>query len=127
MSPAKTAEPIYCVILARDKMVCSCAPDEYDGMISTAARMRRSLPLLWQIIITRSHRIARCGLMLPVTAMSCAETPEQIEMPFGMWTQMDPRSHVLGEARIQPGKGQFLETSATSPGPSKQGPKLLGR
>jgi len=27
--------------------------------------------------------------------VSCAETAEPIEMPFGVWTRMRPRKHVL--------------------------------
>ena len=29
------------------------------------------------------------------TAVICAKTAEPIEMPFGLWTQMGPRNHVL--------------------------------
>jgi len=29
-------------------------------------------------------------------AMSCAKTAEPIEMPFGIWTRVGPRKHVLG-------------------------------
>jgi len=30
------------------------------------------------------------------TAVSCAKMAEPIEMPFGLWAQMDPRNRVLG-------------------------------
>jgi len=28
--------------------------------------------------------------------MSCAKAAEPIEMPFGIWTRVGPRKHVLG-------------------------------
>ena len=31
-----------------------------------------------------------------VTAVSLAKTAEPIEMPFGIWTRVSPRNHVLG-------------------------------
>jgi len=30
------------------------------------------------------------------SAVSCAKTAEPIKMPFGIWTRVDPRKHVLG-------------------------------
>jgi len=30
------------------------------------------------------------------TAMSCAKMAEPIEMPFGLWTRMGRKKHVLG-------------------------------
>jgi len=32
----------------------------------------------------------------PLSAVSCARTAEPIEMPFGIWTRVGPRKHVLG-------------------------------
>jgi len=37
-----------------------------------------------------------CPAMPDDTAVSCARMAEQIEMPFGLWTLVDPRKHVLG-------------------------------
>ena len=34
--------------------------------------------------------------------MSPAKTVEPTEMPFGLWTSWDPRSHVLGEGSNPP-------------------------
>jgi len=39
------------------------------------------------------------------TAVSLAKMAELIEMPFGMWTQVGRRNHVLDEARIPYRKG----------------------
>jgi len=36
-----------------------------------------------------------CSLSLSVTVMSLAETVEPITMPFGLWTWVCPRKHVL--------------------------------
>jgi len=33
--------------------------------------------------------------LLDIT-VSCAKTEEPIEIPFGLWIQVDPRNHVLG-------------------------------
>jgi len=68
------------------------------------------------------HRLAQgCGLLLPVfrvvcmsvcvdIIMSCAKTAELIKMPFGMWTRVGSRNHVLsGGSKIPQGKGQFLK------------------
>jgi len=35
------------------------------------------------------------SVCLSLTVVSPAKTPEPIEMPFGIWTRMDPRKHVL--------------------------------
>ena len=34
--------------------------------------------------------------------MSCAKTDEPIEMPFGLWTWVGPRNHVLGHGPDAP-------------------------
>jgi len=34
--------------------------------------------------------------------MFCAKMAESVEMPFGIWTQVGPRKHVLGEAAHWP-------------------------
>ena len=43
-----------------------------------------------------------------VTGMNPAKTAESIEMPFGMWTWVGPRNHVLnGRSGSFQGKGNF--------------------
>ena len=44
--------------------------------------------------ILRGIGMTRCKVYEP-SAMSCAKTAELIEMPFGVWTQMGPRKHVV--------------------------------
>ena len=39
--------------------------------------------------------------------MSWAQTPEPVDMPFGLWTWLGPRNHVLGGGFDPKGKGQF--------------------
>jgi len=50
------------------------------------------------------------GLMwfvhLSVTIDSSAKMAELIDMPFGIWTQVGPRNHVLGPVR--PCEGAFV-------------------
>ena len=36
------------------------------------------------------------------------KTAEPIEMPFGLWTPVDPRKHVLDGVQIPRAKGQLL-------------------
>ena len=38
-------------------------------------------------------------MCLLVTTVSCAKTAEPVEMPFGVWTRVGPRNHVLGRSR----------------------------
>jgi len=40
------------------------------------------------------------------TIMSCAKMDKPIKVQFGLSTQMGPRNHELGGARIFQGKGQ---------------------
>ena len=44
---------------------------------------------------------------LSVTIVSPAKTAEPIEMPFGLWTRIGPRNHVLDGIQVCRGKGQF--------------------
>jgi len=37
--------------------------------------------------------------------MNCVKTAEPIEMPFGLWTRVGPRNHVLDHGSITPGEG----------------------
>ena len=39
--------------------------------------------------------------------LSCAKTPEPIEMPFAMWTQVSTRNRVLAWEIFPPQKGHF--------------------
>jgi len=47
-----------------------------------------------------------CVCLLDTTE-SLTKTAEPIEMPFGLWTRVDPRNHVLGWGIIHQGKGPF--------------------
>jgi len=38
-------------------------------------------------------------MCLLVTTVSCAKTAEPVEMPFGVWTRVGRRNHVLGRSR----------------------------
>jgi len=40
--------------------------------------------------------------------MDCAKTDEPIEMPFGLWTRVGQRKHVLHGTQIPHAKGQSL-------------------
>jgi len=42
-----------------------------------------------------------------VTLLSPAKTAEPIEMPFGVWTRVGPRNHVLGGSRFPIWRGNF--------------------
>jgi len=67
----------------------------------------RSKPILGRIACTESKtRPTVTGVPWSVClfdiAMSCAKTDEPIEMPFGMWTRVSPRNHVLGGGAADP-------------------------
>jgi len=47
-----------------------------------------------------------------VTILSPAETAEPIEMPFGMWTWVGPRNHVLCEGERRAGHCKVTGISA---------------
>jgi len=42
-----------------------------------------------------------------VMIVSPAKMAEPIEMPFGVWTQVDPRNHLSNGSRSPQVKGQF--------------------
>ena len=44
---------------------------------------------------------------VPLTTVSPAKMAEPIEMPFGIWTQVDPRNYVSDGVQIPLGKGHF--------------------
>jgi len=44
---------------------------------------------------------------LSVTVVSPAKTDEPTEMPFGLWTRVGPRNHVLDAVQIPMGMGIF--------------------
>jgi len=46
------------------------------------------------------------------TVVGSAETAEPIEMPFGLRTRVDPRSHVLDGGPDLPWEGAFLGKGA---------------
>jgi len=48
------------------------------------------------------------SVCLLVTSVSPAKTAKLIEMPFGLWTWVGPRNHVLGGSQDPPrGRGNF--------------------
>jgi len=49
------------------------------------------------------------------TVVICVKAAEPIEMPFGLWTRVDPRKHVLDGAQIPHANGQ-LSGERTCPG-----------
>jgi len=64
------------------------------------------------------YYVRRCGLLLEmeyrglsvgltVTIVSGAKTAEPIEMPFGLWTRVGLRKHVLDKGSDSRCKGQF--------------------
>jgi len=46
------------------------------------------------------------------SAVSCAKTVEPIEMPFGLWTGIGARKHVLDRVQILHAKGHADDTVA---------------
>jgi len=58
---------------------------------------------MW-LIVTDPNSV----VCLSVTVVSPAKTAEPIEMPFGLWTLVGPRNHVLDGVKIAHVKGQFL-------------------
>jgi len=41
------------------------------------------------------------------TGVSCTQTAEPIEMPFGQQTRVSPRNHIFDGIQIPQGKGHF--------------------
>jgi len=48
------------------------------------------------------------GKDLPVVKCSCAKMAERIDMPFGIWTWVGPRNHVLEGVQIAPYEGAIF-------------------
>jgi len=48
------------------------------------------------------------SVCLSVTTMSPAETAEPIEIPFGMWTWVNPKNHVVDGVQISTREGTIL-------------------
>ena len=48
--------------------------------------------------------------------MSCEETAESIEMPFGMWTEVGPRNQALDGIQIATREGAILRAKTGPPG-----------
>jgi len=44
--------------------------------------------------------------------VTCAETAEPIEMPFGWWARVGPRNHVLDGGTDPPWEGAILRKAA---------------
>jgi len=40
--------------------------------------------------------------------MSCAKKDEPLELPFGLWTRLGARNHVLGEGQDSPEEGAIF-------------------
>ena len=49
-----------------------------------------------------------------VTIISSAKAAKLIELPFGLWTMVDPRNHVLGRGPDPPCKRAILRGDAVS-------------
>jgi len=44
------------------------------------------------------------SVCLSITIVSCTKTAEPIKMPFGLWTQVGPRKHVLDGILVHVGE-----------------------
>jgi len=55
----------------------------------------------------KGEGMARCKVQW-YSAVICAKTAEMIEMPFGLWTWVDSRKHVLDGAQMPHAKEQLL-------------------
>jgi len=55
------------------------------------------------------------SVCLSVTIVSPAKTAEPIEMPFGMWTKMGPRKHVLDGVQIATRDLEIFRVKRVSP------------
>jgi len=84
MSPAKAAESIEMPSWLRTRV----GPRNHvlDGSRSPMGRGNLRGGKEWPIVKYKD------------TAVSCAKMAELIEMPFGIWTRVVPRKHVLREA-----------------------------
>jgi len=74
-----------------------------------------AIPTWSHIVNASQYYVCRCGLLLQtkqhglsVTVVSPMQMAELIEMPFGFWTWVGPRNHVLDGVQIPDGKGQFF-------------------
>ena len=61
-----------------------------------------------QIPMGRGNFEGACPDMPNDTGVNCAKTAEPIEVPFGFWTRVGPRKHVLDGPQIPHVKGQLL-------------------
>ena len=82
-----------------------------DAVLDTEAggpkqpRIRWGTDPPWEEAILRGKGIPRHARQH--SDVSCAKTAEPIEMPFGLWTRVGPRKHVLDGVYIRRPKGQF--------------------
>ena len=70
----------------------------HTGIIPVIIRPHRSTRLrMWvrPIVTDRVAWFIGLSVCLSVTVMNFAKPAELIEMPFGLWTPMGPRNHVL--------------------------------
>jgi len=67
-------------------------------------RLHRSTTQMWPIV---TDRVA-WSVSLSVTIVNPAKTAEPIEVPFGLWTLVSPRNHVLDGVQISPWEGAIL-------------------
>ena len=58
-------------------------------------RPRRSTTYIYVACCYRRSSVVCLSVCLSVTIVSPAKTAEPIEMPFGLWTLVGPRKHVL--------------------------------
>jgi len=62
-----------------------------------------------QHIVTDGEACSVClSVGWSVTILSPAKTAEPIEMPFAVWTWVDPRNHVLDDGPDPPSEGAIL-------------------
>ena len=65
-------------------------------------RLRR---LVWSVCLSVSQSVSQSS----VTIVSPAKTAEPVEMPFGLWTLVVPRNHLLDGGAGTPWKGVILK------------------
>jgi len=70
---------------------------------------------MWPIVTDGIVWSVCLSVSLSVTIMSPAKTAELIEAPFGLWTQMGPRNHVLDEGPDPPWNGAVLGGKGEQP------------
>ena len=66
------------------------------------------------VVACYTRRVVCLCVSLLDTTVSCVKMAEQLEMPFGLWTVVGPRNHVLGDGpNPNRGNGNFFEGRPT--------------